>query len=302
MELSQINAFLAVARCGGFAAAAREQGVAPSSMTRAVAALEASLGVRLLQRTTRQVTLTEAGARYRDRVAPIAEELAAARADASDAARGPAGLLRLAASVSYGQVVIVPLLPAFAEAHPDIVVDLVLSDDRLDLVSERIDLAVRHGHLPDSQLVARRLATAAYRLVASPAYLASRGAPKTPDALAGHRALGFDFAPFKDGWRLVRGRRTAEVSLPAAFLSSNAMALRQAALGGMGVALLADWLIGEDLAAGRLAEVLPGWTAGAVGAEAAPALWLVTPTRAFVPAKVRAFEAHLTESLSRASP
>ena len=293
MELSQIDAFVAVARLGTFAAAARERDVATSSVTRAVAGLEASLGVRLLHRTTRQVSLTEAGEQFLRRAAPVLEELEAARSDASDAGRGPAGLLRLAASVSYGQLVIAPRLRAFRERHPDVVVDLVLSDDRLDLVAERIDLAVRHGHLPDSQLIAKRLSAVTYRLVASPAYLRAAGVPADPSALADHRAVGFDFAPFRDGWRLSRAEEEATAAPRPAVLSSNALALRACALDGMGIAMLADWMIDADLSSGRLTQVLPAWTASPVGADTDPALWLVTPSRAFVPAKVRAMQAFL---------
>ena len=294
MELAQLDAFVAVAHLGSFAAAARARGVATSSVTRAVAGLEASLGVRLFQRTTRRVKLTEAGERFLRRVGPLLEELEAARAGAQDTARGPSGILRLAASVTYGQSVIAPRLHAFREACPGVVVDLVLSDERVDLVGERIDLAVRHGHLPDSDLVAKRLASVSYKLVASPAYLAASGVPDAPEALDGHRALGFDFTPFREGWRLERGGRAFHTAPPPALLSSNAAALRACALDGMGIALLADWLIGRDLARGRLREVLAGWTAGPARAEPDPALWLVMPSRAFVPAKVRAMAAFLT--------
>ena len=293
MELSQLDVLAAVARHGGFAPAARERGVATSSVTRAVAALEASLGVRLLHRTTRRVALTETGERFLARVAPALEELAAARLAASEAGGAPTGTLRLAASVSYGQLVIAPRLAAFKAIAPGVTVDLILSDERVDLVAERIDLAVRHGRLADSGLVARRLRGVTYRLVASPAYLAEAGTLEAPDDLANHRAVSFDFAPFRDGWRLTRGDAEAVVLPPPAVLSSNALALRTCALDGMGVALLADWLVGDDLSAGRLALVLPGWTAVAVGADPDPALWLVMPSRAFVPGKVRAMEGFL---------
>ena len=299
MELSQLDALAAVARHGGFAPAARERGVATSSVTRAVAALEASLGVRLLQRTTRRVALTEAGERFLNRVLPALEELAAARAGAAEAMDEPKGTLRLAASVSYGQLVIAPRLAAFQRIAPDVTVDLILSDERIGLVERRIDLAVRHGHLPDSELVAKRLADVTYRLVASPAYLAAAGVPEAPRDLERHRSVAFDFAPFRDGWRLTRGDQAVVAAPPPAALSSNALALRQMTLGGMGVALLADWLVAEDVAAGRLTEVLPDWRARAAQAAPGAALWLVTPSRTFVPAKVRAMEGFLRE-VSRA--
>ena len=304
MELHQITALSAVVRHGGFAPAARARGVAPSSLTRAVASLEASLGVRLLQRTTRRVALTEAGERFLARAIPATEELEEARTLATDAARGPTGQLRLAASVAYGLTRIVPRLPGLRARYPDLTVDLLLADERMDLIGRRIDLAVRHGHLPDSELVARRLRAVTYRLVAAPAYLRRAGCPKTPSDLSRHDALGFDFAPFRDGWRLsrvgARGEEQIEVAPRFALVSSNALALRSWAAEGCGIALLADWLVDDDVAAGRLSVLLPDWRAEAAGAPPDPALWLVTPSRAFVPAKVRVAEAFLRESENEA--
>ena len=186
MDLTQLKAFLAVTEAGGFAAAADTLDVAPSTITRAVANLEASLGVRLFQRTTRSVVLTEAGQHFLNRVSPALDELDAAADLARQRNMELSGTLRVSASVSFGQYVIAPNLHRFAAQHPNLNVDLALSDEVTDLIADRIDIAVRHGDLADSSLIARRLARVSYRCVASPCYLEKSEPITHPKDVARH--------------------------------------------------------------------------------------------------------------------
>lgn len=301
MELEQLETFAAVYRAAvergaGFAAVARERNLAPSSVSRAVAGLEEALEVRLFQRTTRRLEPTAAGEAFYRRILPLLEELAAAQAEARDQARGPAGRLRVTASVSFAQICIAPRLAAFRARYPDIALELLLSDAALDLVAERIDLAVRHGPLADSSLIARRLAAVRYRVVASPEYLATAPPIRQPSDIADHPAIAFPLAGFRSAWRFRRDETadTEEVAVTPALTLSNAAAIALCARQGLGLALLADWTVREDLENGALVDVLPGYQAA--GASFDSAIWLLYPSRRFLPAKVRAFADFLGES------
>ena len=305
MDLDQLELFTAVYRCAiergeGFAAVARERNLAPSSVSRAIASLETSLEARLFQRTTRKLEPTDAGEAFYRHILPLLEELEAARAEAQDLARGPAGRLRVTASVSYGQLCIVPRLADFRRRYPDIALELLLSDAALDLVAERIDLAVRHGPLRDSSLIARRLARVRYRVVASPDYLAEAPPIRRPADIADHPCIAFPFEGFRSRWRFRREkaageeeRTIEEVAVTPAIVLSNAAAIRSCARQGLGPALMADWTVAADLKSGALVDVLPGFEAA--GQDFDSAIWLVLPSRRFVPAKVRAFAEFLRD-------
>ena len=295
MEIEQLETFAAVYRAGGFAPVARERNIAPSSISRAIAALEDALEVRLFQRSTRKLEPTDAGEAFYRRVLPLIEEFAAAQAEARDRAKGPAGRLRVTASVSYGQLCIVPRLAAFRVRYPDIQLDLLLSDAALDILAERIDLAVRHGPLADSSLVASRLMPVRYRVVASPAYLAAAAPIRTPADIAEHPCIAFSFGDYRSRWRFRRpsDAQPEEVAVTPALTLSNAAAIRLCARQGLGLALMADWTVRDDLAGGALVEVLPEYEAA--GASFDSAIWLVFPSRRFLPAKTRAFADFLRE-------
>ncbi|MEO0366532.1 MAG: LysR substrate-binding domain-containing protein [Pseudomonadota bacterium] len=289
--------FVAVADAGGFAAAAHALDLAPSTVTRSIAALEHSLGVRLLNRTTRSVSLTEAGERYLSQVAPgldaLDEAAEVARADTSELS----GTLRVGASVSFGQNVIAPALPAFCRANPELSIDLVLSDSVTDVVAERLDVAIRHGALDDSSLVAQRLASVSYRLVASPEYLNHADPIKSPESLSDHACLTYPYEAFRASWRFQRGRASREIRVRPQIKVSNAAALLACAESGMGLAILADWLVDVRIEAGALIEVLPNWKVNIGGATTESSLWAVTPSRAFVPRKTRTFVAFLKDAV-----
>ena len=297
MELYQIRSFIAVARSGGFASAADTMDVAPSSVTRAVAKLETSLGLRLFNRTTRSVTLTEAGESFLARVSPSLDEIDAAVDVARSGSAELSGTLRVGASVSFGQTVIAPRLSKFNAAHPNLTVDLILSDTVTDIIADRIDVAVRHGALSDSSLIARRLASVTYRLVASPDYLERSPEIIQPSDLRDHNCLTYPYSAFRSSWLFSLDGAEEEIDIKPIARISNAAALAACVKSGMGLALLADWLVDEDLANGSLVNALPEWSSRGAGNESDPSLWIVTPSRSFVPAKTQAFVRFLRASI-----
>lgn len=302
MNLEPVQYFLDVVRRGSFAAAARERGVDPSVLSRAVAGLEATLGVRLLHRTTRRLTLTEAGAAYAARVEPLVQELVAAALQAGDATQRPAGTLRVASPVSFALLNVVPLIPALAERYPDLAIDLRLTDAPLDPISEGLDVAIRLGPLADSGLIARRLAPMVTVVCASPAYLARHGRPSVPADLASHECLLLDMPGFTDRWRFRdRGGEATEVRVRGRLRTSNALALKACALAGLGVVSQARWIVGRELRDGRLVDLFPEHVVEAAMFES-PAVWLLYPTRAYLPLKVRAFAEFLQEAFADGPP
>lgn len=286
MNLEDLAILSDVSRVGSFAGVAKDRGVAPSSISRTIANLEADLGVRLFHRTTRKLSLTEAGTAYLARILPLIEELETARLEASDLAEGPAGRLRVTASVSYGEIVLAPQLAAFSKTYPNIEIDLILSDRRVDIIEERIDVALRHGSLDSSSLVARKLCDVAYKLIAHPDYVARAPALNVPNDLTQHQILTFPFEDFRRTWRFGAGPKAVDVEIKPRFTVSNAATLKAMTLQAMGVALLADWTVQREIEAGDLMELLPGWTAS--GRQTDAAIWLVYPSRTFLPSKSRA--------------
>jgi DNA-binding transcriptional LysR family regulator len=290
MNTADLDTLMVVIRFGSFAAAARELNVDLSSVSRTVAALEEELGTRLFQRSTRQLAVTEAGAVLAQRLGPLLEELKEIRNAATESTARVHGTLRVTVSNAFGLQRIVPLLPSFCREHPALDVDVILSDAIVDLVAERIDIAVRLGALHDSSLVAVPLLKTRYRVVASPSWLASRTAPpETPLDLKDCDCLTFSMPGFRDRW-LFRPRDSGDqfaVNVKPRVLMTNGLALREVTLGGLGAALLPDWLVGGDLASGRLVDLFPRHDVAVV--DAPTGAWLVYPSRSYVPAKVRAF-------------
>jgi DNA-binding transcriptional LysR family regulator len=298
MDIARLEVFRNVARLGSLAAAARAASVDPSVVSRALAGLERELGVRLFQRTTRRLTLTEAGELYLARVDALVCELEAAREEVAGLVRGPRGRLRVTASNAFGQVVLAPLLPRFQALYPDVELELVLTDATLDLVAERIDVALRLGPRPEGDVVAAQLAPSAKHVVASPGYLERSPPIAAPADLAAHPCLAFPFEGFRSHWlfRAPDGQETA-VGIGGGLTCGNAMVLRDLAIAGLGPTLVSDWLVRDDLAAGRLRRLLPEWTAAARSFDAA--IWIVYPSRAFLPQKARVFIDHLREVFPR---
>jgi DNA-binding transcriptional LysR family regulator len=246
---------LAVER-GSFAAAARECRITAPMVGKHIRALEERLGSRLLARTTRRQHLTEVGRRYYERCRRILQQVDDAELEAHAARDAPRGVLRISAPISFGSVRLAPELVEFLDRHPAVEIELLLEDGIVDLVGGGYDAAIRIGALPDSGLIARRLAPYRMAICAAPAYLKRRGIPRTPDDLADHHCLGFTRWDRRGGWLLGRKPASGE-RLPASrFSSNNGQALRAAALAGAGILMQPEALLAEDLAAGRLTPLL----------------------------------------------
>ncbi|MBX2797146.1 MAG: LysR family transcriptional regulator [Myxococcales bacterium] len=296
MEVESLRVFLEVLRRGSFAAVARDRAVAPSSVSRAIAGLEAELGVRLLQRTTRVLQPTEAGLRYAAQVEPVLEALDAAGRQATDAGERPTGVLRVSAPVSVGRLAVAPVVAELAAEHPELRFDLELTDRLVDLVADRRDVAVRLGRLEDSSHVAIRLCAMHYALVASRGWVAEHGPVAHPSELPVEGCLRYPVPGQTPRWRF-RDQQGAEVAVPVGgrFVVSDGPVLRDLAVAGVGVALLPRWNVARELEEGVLVQLLPDWQATASRWDLAA--WAVLPTRSFVPARVRAFVERLQERL-----
>jgi DNA-binding transcriptional LysR family regulator len=299
MDLENLRLFVDVARRGNFAAVARDRDVDPSSVSRAMALLEKELGIRLLHRSTRHVTLTEAGAIYLARVDALLDELDRAL----DAARGegadPGGTLRLTASVAFGNTCLIPLVPAFRARYPLVKLELLFTDSVLDLVSERIDLAVRLAQPSGPDSVASKLFSTRYRVCASPAYLEAHAAPPTPAALRQHNCLLFALPEFRNRWFFQDAAgNVEEVPVTGDVMILSALALRDCARQGLGPVLLADWLIRDDIASGALVDLFPAYHVTATAFDTA--VWLLYPTRSHLPGKVRVMIEFLRKHLGQA--
>ena len=294
-DLQELQAFLLLAETGSFAAAARRLGRDPTSVSRRLQRLEARLGVRLAERTTRRVRPTEAGRALLARVKPLLDDLAAAERDVGALAGGePQGRLRLALPGSFSRLWLAPLVCSFARAHPRVVVDAEHTNRIVDLVGGGYDLAVRLAVLPDSRLVARKVADRRRILVASPGFLASHPPVTRPEDVARLPALCFTGREDALRWRFVGpGDATAVVSVTCRMASDDADLLVGAALNGLGLFYTTDWHVGPHLARGALQLVLPEWTIPDDGG-----VYVVTPTAAHLPAKTRAFSDWIAAGLS----
>jgi DNA-binding transcriptional LysR family regulator len=287
MDTETLKLIVNVARQGGFASVARAQGVDPSSISRAIAGAELELGTRLFHRSTRTLALTEAGAAYVARIAPVVEELERARDEAANASTQVAGTLRLTASVAYGARRIAPLLKSFRTQHPQLKIELLLSDANLDLVAERIDLAIRLGTQFEGDMVVTKLHDTQYRVVASPAYVQKHRALKAPTDLSGHSCVLLALEGFRNEWQCMDAKGNVErVNVRGDVSVSSPLVQWQCARDGLGPALLANWLCDEAIAQGELIDLFPHHRVTATRFDTA--VWLLYPSRSYVPQKVRA--------------
>jgi DNA-binding transcriptional LysR family regulator len=261
-RFGDMEMFLAVTKGGSFAAAAKALRLTPSAVSRSIARLEARLGVLLMQRTTRSLTLTPEGESYRDRISALLAEVDTVEQTLGQAPAGPRGPLRINAAVPFGTHCLLPILPRFLEAHPAVTVDLSLSDALVDLIEERADIAIRIGPLRDTRLRAKKLGHSPMLLVASPAYLARRGAPAEPGNLAHHACLRFSFRRSVDTWPFRIGGRIVQRPVEGPFFGNSGEVVRDMAVAGGGIARLARFHVAADLASGRLVEVLGRFSPG----------------------------------------
>jgi len=297
MDMQQLRTFVDVVRQGSFAAAARQQYIDPSIVSRTVASIERQLGVRLMQRTTRKLSLTEAGTAFYEHVCTALQNLERANDEARSSNGEVAGLVRITSAIAFGQAVFVPSLPSLHERYPRLQVELILTDRVLDLVAERVDLALRFGPpLSDSTLVAQRALPTCYRVCASPGYVARHGRPRDPSDLARLDCPRIPLPGHRTQWRF-RGPDGAAQSVDVRgwLIVSTAQALHQAALEGLGPTLLADWMAHADLDAGRLVDLFPQHEVSATDFDSA--VWLVYPSRLLLPRRVRAVVAFLKDRI-----
>jgi DNA-binding transcriptional LysR family regulator len=300
MDLDALQVFVEVARRGSFAAAAREQNRDPSSVSRLIALLEAELGSRLFQRSTRRLSLTEAGDVYLRSIEPLIDELERARTAALNTTGKPTGTLRLTASVSFGNRKIVPLLPEFRNRYPALKIDASFTDANLDLVADRFDLAIRLGPAIEGDLVATKLMDTHYRVVASPRYIKRAQRIAKPADLSAHLCLLFPLRAFRTAWHFRDANQQLEtVTISGDVTLSPADCIRRAAIDGLGVALLPDWLVDADIDEKRLVHLLPAYAVAATNFETGA--WLVYPSRAYLPNKVRVMIDFLKQHLGSAS-
>lgn len=284
-SFDEIAAFAAVARSGSFRAAGSLLAKDPSIISRRLSQLEDTLGVRLFVRTTRSVTLTEAGTFYFRRVQSALDELDMATREVSGFAATPQGTLKISLPVTYGREVVAPLIPDFLEKYPKIHLDAHFLDRTVDIVSEGFDVVIRVGRIEDSSLIARKLGSFHSVLTASPAYLARAGGPpSTPQDLQKHACLGFTNHPDWPNWVLEKDGEPATVRPQGPLIANSSESILVAALKGAGIALTPEWMAAQHLDTGHLVNVLPGWrSTREIDVQA------VMPPGAMVPAKTRAF-------------
>ena len=295
MKLPDLEAwavFAAVVEHRTISAAAAALGTSKATVSKAIARLETRLGTSLFHRTSRRLALTENGRGLAERAKTILLEGVAAEEAARDAAVAPAGPIRIAAPQSFGMHHVAPVLAEFLRAHPGVTIDLRLSDAKVDIVAEGVDVALRIADLPDSSLRARRVAAIPARIVAAPAYLAAAGAPQKPADLTDHACLTYTNMARPDLWRFydTAGREeVVQVSGPLATDSGDAML--PALVAGLGIARLPEFIVASELAAGRLVSILDDWHGGPL------ALHIVTPPGKLRPARVEILIALLADRL-----
>jgi len=267
-RIGEMQVFLRVIETGSFSQASRQLQMTPSTVSKLIGRIEQRLNARLVERSTRRLVLTAEGLVYYERAQALVAELDDLEHTLAQGAAHARGKVRVNASVAFGSLALVPLLPEFWEVYPNIVVDLSLSDEIVDLYLDRTDIAFRIGPLQDSALVARRIGTARRKIVASPTYLEKHGTPLTLESLDEHNCLGFNFRranpvwPFKEPERPASampertGRRITERTVRGSLQANNGETVRRMALAGVGLARLGDFHVRDDIAAGRLVEVL----------------------------------------------
>lgn len=289
----EMEAFAAVVREGSLSAAARLLSLTPSAVSRIISRVESRLGVRLVVRTTRSITLTPEGEAYHRAALRILADMTEAEDAIADQA-SPRGRLRISAALAHGRLQIVPLLGEFSRIYPGILLDISLSDTLADILGGRADIAIRFGPLPDSVLTARRLGETGRTIVASPDYLARAGIPEVPEQLTAHNCLNFNFRRIEPSWPFRKDGRDYALSVQGTIEANNGETLVQLAREGAGIARVGSFHVAEDIASGRLVALLEPFNPG--DREAIHAVFVGGNT---VPARLRVFVDFLVERLAR---
>lgn len=299
-SIKTMRLFLSVVQIGSLSGAGRQVGLSPATVSRHITALEDDLGARLLNRTSRSLSLTEAGRVYLDRAERLLLDISELRDAVSQHAVRPRGTLRILSRISLGTQHVAPLIPAFRAQYPDLKIDLWLTDNDLDLAEHGIDLAIRTGNLADSPLIGRRLASSPRTICASPQYWQQYGKPTTPQAIKEHNCLTYRFEfgtaaalwQFKDSEGLI-----TDIPVTSNFQTNNGEALRIAALSGLGVALLPAWSVKEHLTTGTLERVLADYETTVSDLDTG--IYAVYLSRRNLPIKTRLFIDHLATDFSK---
>ena len=295
-RFAAMRVFVEVVDGGSFTAASERLGLSRAAVSKSVMQLEEHLGARLLNRTTRRLSLTEVGRVFQERCREILDQVAEAETVAARSTAEPRGQLTVNAPHSFGTLHLGPALAEYCRRYPQVQVALSLNDRFIDVVSEGLDVVIRIARLEDSTLVARRMAPCRIVLCASPGYLAARGAPRVPQDLALHACLVYTNTPGGDHWLLSGPGGSESVSVNGPLCADNGEVLKSAALAGLGIAQLPTFICGEELASGRLVSVLPAWQPPAISVHA------VYPSRRYLSAKVRTFVDFLSEYFGESPP
>lgn len=294
MDLNEVLMFTKVVETKSFTAAADALGVPKSTVSRKLAQLEERLGVRLVQRTTRKLSLTDVGQAYYDRIHTVISDIAAAEKVVNDMQATPRGLLRVTTAVDFAERCLSGIVGNFVKQHPDISVELNASDALVDLVEDGYDVAIRFGPLAESSLTAKRLCSLEMFLCAAPSYLAEHGTPSKVSELDDHRRILFAPVARVQSWMLHHGKETYEFARPARVISNSFATIRAALIAGSGIGVCSDFMVADDLAAGRLVRVLPKWSSGSGD------VFAVYPSRRNIAPKLSTFLTHVTAALSPA--
>jgi len=282
-HFNAIPYFIAVVDNKGFSPAAQALGISKSAISKRITQLEAYLGVRLLHRTTRKISLTEAGSRYYEYAAKASLEAQNAEDAVSQLQGEPQGKLKINAPMSFGLIHMAGLIPEFLLRYPKISIDLVMDDKAVDLVEHGFDVAIRNGELADSSLIARRLAPIHSIVCASPAYLANHGRPSSPNELSAHNCLMYSYSSNKDQWQFNKKEEQVCIHVEGNYRVNNSEALMQAVMKGLGIGRLPSFVAGDALRDGSLINLFPEYR------MPAKKVYAIYPERHYLPAKVRAF-------------
>ena len=291
-RLTALNVFRHAVELGSFAAASRHLGLSPAAISKNISELETHLAVRLLNRTTRRMSLTEAGALYYDRVVQVLDDLEDADGALGPMQQVPKGLLRVSAPMTLTLARLSSAMPAFLSRYPEISLDLRMDDRRVNIVEDGFDIAIRASdRLEDSSLVARKLMSMPHVVCAAPSYLDRHGAPLSPGDLKDHTCIQFTLSGHADEWTFSKADASASVAIDGRYKATSSLAVRDALVAGFGLSLIPRLYVAEDIAQGRLCTVLDDWS------PVETSVYAVYPSRRHVVAKVRAFLDFLVEEL-----
>lgn len=288
MDLNSIQLFVDVVQRSSFAEVARMRNIDPSSVSRSIRKLEDTLGFRLFQRTTRKLSLTEAGKSYFTQVEGLVATFLQAGEQALDLSNEPIGIIRVTACTSFGQKMLVPLLPVMREKYPKLLIDLVLSDSQVDIVEQQIDVAIRFGKKPSDDFICTELAPRKFMVCASPRFIKSNNITNNPSCLSELECLRFSMPGYRDAWKF-RQHNKKDIAVPVSghLLISHGMTMTASTVAGLGVSLLPDWLCRDELLDGSLVNLFPDYECAA--ADFDTFAWLVYPSKDYMPLKLSAF-------------